>query len=115
MNLITLKCEKNQALLGKHQLPLPDLKEVPQQIIFGIRPEDVSLASPESETAIMGQAYLVEQLGKDNLVSLRVRDSEITIRALLASDTDWQDKTIPLDLQLNKIHWFDIQTGERVN
>ncbi|MEO0835569.1 MAG: ABC transporter ATP-binding protein [Cyanobacteria bacterium J06642_3] len=115
MNLITLKCEKNQALLGKHQLPLQDLKETPQQIIFGIRPEDVSLASPESETAIMGQAYLVEQLGKDNLVSLRIKDSEITIRALLESDTDWQDKTIPLDLKLNKIHWFDIQTGQRIN
>ncbi|MEM7759717.1 MAG: ABC transporter ATP-binding protein [Cyanobacteria bacterium P01_A01_bin.40] len=115
MNLITLKCEKNQALLGKYRLPLPDLKEMPQQIVLGIRPEDVTLASPESETTIMGQAYLVEQLGKDNLVSLRIGDSEITIRALLPNDTDWQDKTIPLNLRLSKIHWFDIQTGDRIN
>lgn len=115
MNLITLKCEGNHAFLGKYQLQLPDINYQPAQITFGVRPEDISLASPESETAIMGQAYLVEQLGKDNLVSLQVRDSDTTIRALLPSDTDWQDKTIPLTIKPSKIHWFDLQTGDRLN
>jgi len=123
MNLLTLKCEGNVALLGKYRFPLPTMTKNPTQIVFGIRPEDVCLANSETETAIIGQAYLVEQLGKDNLVSLRVQDSEKTIRALLPSDReafpegnrDWQDQTIPLAVQPDKIHWFDIETGDRLN
>ncbi len=115
MNLITLKCEGNKAFLGNYQLELPKLNDQPEQIVFGIRPEDVTLAAPESELTIIGQAYLVEQLGKDNLVSIRVKDSETTIRALLPSDTDWQNKTITLAIESSKMHWFDMQTGDRVN
>ncbi|MEL6442563.1 MAG: ABC transporter ATP-binding protein [Cyanobacteria bacterium J06621_8] len=115
MNLITLPCQENRAMLAKYPLTLTELEAVPSQIVMGIRPEDISLASPESDGAIMGQAYLVEQLGRENLVSLKVQDSEITIRALLPGDTDWQDKTIPLNIQQSKIHWFDIQTGDRLN
>lgn len=115
MNLITLSCEGNQASLAKYQLPLPNIEPTPKQVVLGIRPEDVALATSESDTTIMGQAYLVEQLGKENLVSVKVRDSEITIRALLPGDMDWQDQTIPLDLKHSKIHWFDIQTGDRLN
>lgn len=115
MNLITLKCKDNQAFLGNYQLPLPSLNDQPEQIVFGIRPEDVTVADSESELTIIGQAYLVEQLGKDNLVSVRVNDSETTIRALLPSDTEWQNKTIPLAIKPSKMHWFDIQTGDRVN
>ncbi|MGB5637050.1 MAG: ABC transporter ATP-binding protein [Waterburya sp.] len=117
MNLITLNCEGNKAFLGNYQLELPNMNDQPEQVVFGIRPEDVSLSSPESEFTIMGQVYLVEQLGKDNLVSVRVKDSETTIRALLPSDTEWQDETkaITLAIKLSKIHWFDIQTGDRLN
>ncbi len=114
MNLLTLKCEGNKAFLGKHQLELPPTSNT-DRIIMGIRPEDVLLASNESEAAIMGQVYLVEQLGKDNLVSVRVDNSETTIRALLPSDVRWEDKTIPLAIKPSKIHWFDVQTGDRLN
>ena len=114
MNLLTLKCEANKAFLGKHQLELPPTSNT-DRIIMGIRPEDVLLASSESETAVMGQVYLVEQLGKDNLVSVRVDNLETTLRALLPSDVRWEDKTIPLAIKHTKIHWFDVQTGDRLN
>lgn len=115
MNLITLQCEGNKALLGKHQFELPAMDTKPSNIIFGIRPEDVLFDSGETETAILGQIYLVEQLGKDNLVSIKINDSETTIRALLPGDVRWQDGTIPLTINPDKIHWFDIQTGDRLN
>jgi multiple sugar transport system ATP-binding protein len=86
----------------------------PTTIVFGIRPEDVCLADAESATTIIAQAYLVEQLGKDNLVSVKIPDSEKTLRALLPSDRDWQDQTIPLAIQPHKIHWFDVATGDRL-
>ena len=113
MNLLTLRCEGNKALLGRYEFELPPEANRLSQIIFGIRPEDVSLASSEAESNIMGWAYLVEQLGKDNLVSLKIADSKMTIRALLPSDGDWQDKTIPLAIQPNTIHWFNAENGDR--
>ncbi len=115
MNLITLKCEGNQAFLGTHPLQLPDMSQKPQQIICGIRPEDLSLDYPESEFTIMGQIYLVEQLGKENLVSLRLINSEVTIRALLPNNIEWQEDAIPLAIKPSKVHWFDVQTGDRLN
>jgi len=122
MNLLNLSCDGHSATLGNYQFKLPaDTKST--KVIFGVRPEDVCLANSESaasiinsesEATIIGRAYLVEQLGKDNLVSLKIKDSDITIRALLPSDKDWQDKTIPLAIAPNKIHWFDFETGDRL-
>lgn len=113
MNLITLKCEGNKALLGKYQLELPAMKQL-TEVVFGIRPEDVLLAAEASEQAIAGRVYLVEQLGKDNLVSVKIDGSEKTIRALLPSDTQFQEQ-ITLTFKPSKTHWFDVPTGDRLN
>jgi multiple sugar transport system ATP-binding protein len=115
MNLLTLKCEGNKALLGKYQLDLPATNLQTKQVVLGIRPEDLSLAAAGEEPTIMGQVYLVEQLGKDNLVSVKIDHSEITIRTLLPSDVQLQENTIPLVVKPHKIHWFDIETGDRLN
>ena len=116
MNLLNLRCEGDFAILGPYELRLPDLNFKPANIILGIRPEDVTLAANEKNEAInmMGTAYLVEQLGKENLVSMKIGDSDKTIRALLPSDGDWQDNTIPLAINPDKIHWFDLETGDRL-
>lgn len=114
MNLLTVNCESNTAFLGKYRFALPPQIPRQTQIILGIRPEDVSLTDAESPEAIIAQAYLVEQLGKDNLVSLRIQDSQTIIRALLPSDRHWQDQTIPLTIHPDKIHWFDVETGDRL-
>lgn len=115
MNLLTLKCEENTVFIGKYRFELPQTVSDRTQILLGIRPEDLCLANSEAEASIIGQAYLVEQLGKDNLVSLKIQDSAKTIRALLPSDRDWQDQTIPLTIQPSKIHWFDPETGDRLD
>jgi len=114
MNLLSLTCEGDRAILGQYKLKLPASNNRLDRVVLGLRPEDVTIASSEAES-LMGQVYLVEQLGKENLVSIKVNNSEITIRALLPSDGDWQDKTIPLAINPDKIHWFDIETGDRLN
>ena len=114
MNLLNLRCEANRASIGNYKFDLPAVSGKLDRVIMGIRPEDVGLATSEAEASIIGQAYLVEQLGKDNLVSLKVKDSETTIRALLPSDLDWQDKIVPLKIAPDRIHWFDLETGDRL-
>ncbi len=115
MNLVAVKCEGNKALLGKYYLELPAMSEIPPEIVLGIRPEDIMLAADESTTAIAGRVYLVEQLGKDNLVSVKIDGSEITIRALLPSETQWEGENIALAFKSERTHWFDIKTGDRLN
>ena len=113
MNLLTLKCGNNTAHLGKFKLTLPPLPQTPPQILMGIRPEDISLAKPGDSQVIIGEIFLVEGLGKENLISVRVEDSEIILRALLPADYTWDENQISLVIPPQAIHWFDLQTGDR--
>jgi len=115
MNLLRLECDNKVALLGEYKLNIPPLTSQASRIVLGIRPEDVTLAANHEDATFVGQVYLVEQLGKENLVSVKINNSDITIRALLSSDGNWQDQVIPLAIAPNKIHWFDSSTGDRLN
>ncbi|WP_036483444.1 ABC transporter ATP-binding protein [Myxosarcina sp. GI1] len=114
MNLLTVKCESNTAFLGNYKLPLPHLAINPPQMLLGIRPEDIYLATPEDSNSIAGKVFLVEQLGKEKLISVRV-EPDITLRVLLPSDRQWDEDRIHLTLPSQKIHWFDLETGDRCN
>ncbi|HEY9615685.1 MAG TPA: ABC transporter ATP-binding protein, partial [Microcoleaceae cyanobacterium] len=72
MNLLTLPCQGHQALLGDFKLPLPDLPTPPPQIVLGIRPEHVQLATANAPNPIRGEVFLVENLGMNHLVSVKV-------------------------------------------
>ena len=113
MNLITVKCHGNKAILGAAEISVP-LADVPDRLILGIRPEDISLATPEAANTVKGKVFLVEQLGKENLVSIRVEGTNTTLRILLASDRDWEGAELVLCLPEAKLHWFDLDTGDRL-
>ena len=114
MNFMTLKCQGNNAILGELSIPLADLTNVPSRIVLGIRPEDLRLATPEDKYVLQGEVFLVEELGKEKLISLKVDDSNLTIRVLLPADCDWGGNTIRLALSLQQLHWFDVETGDRL-
>ncbi|MDY7008762.1 MAG: ABC transporter ATP-binding protein [Cyanobacteriota bacterium] len=114
MNLLTLKCEKNYAILGDFKIPLPDFPTMPEQIVMGIRPEDVRFVLTEtSEVAIKGKVFLVEDLGKEKLLIARVENSEQNIRTLVPYDQTW-DELVTLELPAKQIHWFDVESGDRL-
>ncbi len=115
MNLLTVNCEGNTAFLGENKIPLPAINTVANSVVLGIRPEDILLATSEDENAIKGKVFLVEQLGKENLVSIKLENTDIIIRALLGSDRTHEAENISLVLPTNKIHWFDVKTGDRLN
>lgn len=114
MNLLILKCQENAARLGDFQLPL-SLPTIPPEIVLGIRPEHVRLAQPEDTLTIQGQVFLVENLGMQNLISVRVKGQDaVTIRALLPADQKWEGETVTLAFSPGSLHWFDVQTGDRL-
>ena len=114
MNLLTLKCERNAAILGDFEIPLPNLSTLPPQIVLGIRPEDISFSQSEAEPTIEGEVYLGEELGKEKLISVRVKGSDITVRALLSNEYNWEGDSVTLTIPIQKIHWFDVKTGDRL-
>ena len=111
MNLLNLPCRDNAAVLGNFKIPLPKLPTIPPQIVLGIRPEDVCF---EGEGKIEGKVYLVEELGKEKLISVKIGGSELTVRSLCPANQRFGERlalTFPQDL----IHWFDPQSGDRLN
>jgi multiple sugar transport system ATP-binding protein len=118
MNLFVLKCQGNFAMLGDFPVRLPDLPTMPPEIVLGIRPENVSFAGETmaGETAIKGDVYLVENLGMQNLISIRVKgDDSPTVRALLPGDRPWNSDSVELFFPPQSIHWFDVKTGDRLH
>lgn len=114
MNLLTLKCQGNAALLGNFQIPLPPGQPTPPETVMGIRPEHIRLAQPEDTLTVQGQVFLAENLGMQNLISVRVKGQDaVTIRALLPTDQKWEGETVTLALPPSSFHWFDVQTGDR--
>jgi multiple sugar transport system ATP-binding protein len=116
MNLFTLNCQGNSALLGDFKIPI-SLPTVPPKIVLGIRPEHVRLAQLENEPTIEGRVFLVENLGMQNLVSLYVKTSQAeptTLRALLPVERHWTEDNIRLTLPQESLHWFDVETGDRL-
>ena len=116
MNLHSVRCEGRDALLGNFTIPLPNLPTMPPQIVLGIRPEDVRIAQPEDTQTIQGQVYLVENLGMQNLISVRVAGEDaIKMRVLLPPDQKREGETVTLAIPPASIHWFDVQTGDRLH
>lgn len=113
MNLLTLPCKGRNAWVGDFPIQLP-IPTIPEQIVLGIRPEHIRIARPEDPQTIQGQVYLVEHLGMYNLVSVQINATPpITVRTLLPTDQNWQGE-VTLALPPDKLHWFDLQSGERV-
>jgi multiple sugar transport system ATP-binding protein len=116
MNLLTLKCRENHAILGDFTIPLPKLSKVTPQIVLGIRPEEVFFVGPEDEQRIQGRIYLVQNLGMHNLISIRIKGSDsLTVRALLPANLTWPGEEVNLALPEDSMHWFDPKTGDRLS
>ena len=114
MNFLNLRCKEKSAILGHASIPLSNIANTQEAVVLGIRPEDLHLATPEDEYVIQGTVFLVEELGKENLISVKVDGTDLTIRALLPNDRQWQENAVTLALPLKKLHWFDIETGDRL-
>ena len=114
MNLLTLPCQGNFALLGEFKIPLPNLPTVPPQIVLGIRPEQVRVAQTGETPTVKGQVFLVENLGMHNLISLKVPNpagEPIVIRAIVPPDM-WSMRELSLVFPQETINWFDVQSGD---
>jgi len=74
-------------------------------VILGIRPEDVTL----SDDGIPGEVYVVEPLGRDDLIDVRIGGASIHMLADPALGLRIGD-TVRLAFNTRKVQFFDPQT-----
>ncbi|MEA5468044.1 ABC transporter ATP-binding protein [Spirulina sp. 06S082] len=113
MNLLSLECKGDRAILGDFSIPLPSFSVFPSAIDMGIRPEDLSIATEEDKITVEGNVFLVENFGRELLASVKVNGSKDTLRILVSPDREWGKEAIKLAFNRDRIHWFDAKTGDR--
>jgi ABC-type sugar transport system ATPase subunit len=77
------------------------------EVIMGIRPEDVSLA----DSGTQGEIYVVEPLGRDDLVDVRIGDIEIHVLANPLLGTKMGERT-SLNFDTEEVQFFDPETEQ---
>ncbi|OQY18255.1 MAG: sugar ABC transporter ATP-binding protein [Chloroflexi bacterium] len=76
-------------------------------VILGIRPEDVTVA----DTGVAGEAYIVEPLGRDDLVTVHIGDAIVHV---LADPTMGlkMGQNVLLNFNTHQVQFFDPQTEQ---
>ena len=91
-------------------LALPDAARTAvagsRELLFGVRPEDMHLQAREHTAPIHGHVEIVEPLGAESLVHVRIGEELIIVRAE-GRRTVESDKPITLHIDLQRIYLFD--------
>jgi len=88
------------------------------EVIVGVRPEDIHLATQEDEDKVSALLEVSEMLGNEVLLHMRKEQESFIIRVPEFEDARFSqvgaaETTLELAIALNKIHLFDAET--RVN
>ncbi len=83
--------------------------------LLGIRPEHLEPCSP-AEASITLEVDLIEPLGSDTLVYGHLGGGEAArVAARLHSSVDARTGKLPLRYDPAQVHWFDPQSGQRID
>ena len=92
---VALPAERGEKAAGKGNVTL------------GIRPEDVTIA----DTGVPGEIYIVEPLGRDDLVTVRIGDANVHALADPALSLR-MGQAVTLSFNTRKVQFFDPQTEQ---
>jgi len=81
MNLLPASRDGNAILaLGTWRMPVADPTDREAEVVVGLRPEDITLADTPTADTIPAEVYLVEPLGSEVIVNLRLGDHLVKVR-----------------------------------
>lgn len=87
---------------------LRGISKIPEKVFLGVRPEDILLGVGEER----GEVYLIEDLGVDKVVRLRV--GEVLLRVRISQEAPVRvGESVGYDLRREKVIFFDPMT-ERI-
>ncbi len=106
INLLKSRREDGTMLVEKSDLhlPLPPDCGVPQEVLIGIRPEDIHI---EPDGAFSGQVALTEPLGVETVVHIRAQEQ--TLLCLMPGHVDFRmGDEIKFNITHDRLHCFDL-------
>ncbi|WP_238365870.1 ABC transporter ATP-binding protein [Mesobacterium pallidum] len=109
MNLIDGEVRGGVFLAPHTEIPGIDLPDQP--VTLGFRAEDAAVVAPSG--AITAPIYTLELLGDATMVSVRLGDALVSVKA----DKSWRAKIgapVSFGVPADKCHFFDIETGTRI-
>ena len=121
MNILPVELVSDDADVSvrheQFELPLPNADSFtaqPKSAFFGIRPEDISLATNVADDVptFEAEVTVTEPLGESLLIHCRVGDDEIHVKAAARSSIDPGDR-LELGVDEERLHVFD-GTGEAI-
>jgi multiple sugar transport system ATP-binding protein len=113
MNLCTLPVEGGRVALGADDLTLPGAVNGRSEVVVGLRPESLELASD----GIPGRVEVVEELGADVYAFCRAQlpggEAKLVARMEARHAPD-RGARVTLRPRLEEAHLFDVATGDRL-
>ncbi len=91
---------------------LPAHFQTGQDLLMGIRAENIEASTQSSPDAVPARVLVVEPLGSHLLLTAQVGDTPIKVQTRIDFPVV-PDQTIYLKLESNQVRWFDAETGVR--
>ena len=113
MNLLHGRAEGTSFHVDGTRLPLPRPAPRDGPLILGVRPEHVHWNMGGAEGWQL-QVDVVEMLGAERLVYCRLADSLFTVRIDGTLPAPAPGDRVPLQVEADRLHWFDAETQARV-
>ena len=112
MNLLTATAAMETVMLQGREVPVAAPAAAGQDVIFGIRPEDLTVTAGDDTAAILtGEVIALEPLGAETIVVLRTAKEEVTLRAGRLSPLRPGER-VALKADLSMVRLFDGKTGK---
>jgi multiple sugar transport system ATP-binding protein len=111
INLLKSRREDSTLFIEKSQLhlPVPDGKQLPSELLIGIRPEDIV---PDLEGKFAGKVILTEPLGVQTVI--HIRSGEQTLLSLIPGMADLHiGEEVRFKIIHERLHCFSLQ-GSRI-
>jgi multiple sugar transport system ATP-binding protein len=95
-------------------LPLPAAwTATHENVVFGVRPEDVEILSQPEAASLPAEVYVAEALGNETLVRLQVGNQELVARAGADYEADIGSR-VWIKPNLERAHLFDARDERRI-
>jgi multiple sugar transport system ATP-binding protein len=123
MNFFSGRLENGKFVVENQELVVPEgkmkvLKDyVGKEVILGIRPEDIHDEPMfiESSPGSLIDAYIdvAELMGAETYLYSKIGENDFVARVDSRTDVK-NDQTLKLALDMNKVHFFDVDTEQRI-
>lgn len=131
MNLLRGRLEEGAVRLGRYNIPLEGevlsrLTRRAEEVVVGLRPEDLVLAPANADDSFPATVAVTEQLGPETLAFVRIPGLDVvedgtdrpaglaaTVGVRLEGTTDVRpESSIELAVRSDRVQLFDSETGE---